>query len=334
VGSDGALAWSYTEAFSRHRGLLSEDDQDRLRSSRVAIAGMGGVGGIHLATLARLGVGAFHLADPDHYEAGNFNRQYGATTRTLGRSKVEVMADEARAINPEVELRLFREPIGPGNVDAFLDGVDMFIDGVDFFAIEARRLLFREARRQGIWALTAGPLGFGTAWQVFSPDGMSFDAYYDLHDRMDRLDQLIAFAVGLAPRATHLRYLDLAQVDLRTGRAPSAGLACHLASGVMAAETIKVLLGRGPLRPAPHYFQFDAYRQVLRRGRLWLGNRHPLQRLKRWFLRRRLRAMGVEDWPSGLPEGTTTRADGHEKMPGPRWPIATIDSVPTMRVLQ
>jgi molybdopterin/thiamine biosynthesis adenylyltransferase len=288
-----AAEWSYDTAFCRNRGLINAEEQNKLCNSRVAIAGLGGVGGIHLVTLARLGIGAFHLADPDRFELANFNRQYGAITRTLGHSKAEVMSGEARAINPEVQLRVFAEPIDPHNVDAFLDGVDVFVDGIDFFAIEARRLLFREARQRGIWSVTAGPVGFSTAWLVFDPNGMSFDDYFDLHDGMDRWEQIIAFAVGLAPRATHLRYLDLSAIDPQSGRGPSAGLACQLCAGVAAAETMKILLGRSPIRAAPYYGQFDAYRGILRTGRLRGGNRHPLQRLKRWYLRRRLRALGV-----------------------------------------
>jgi len=285
-------AFSYQEAFGRHLGLFNPEEQDRLRSSRVAIAGMGGVGGIHLITLARLGIGAFHIADPDDFELVNFNRQYGATLRSLGRGKAEVMAEEARAVNPELELRVFSEAITPENVGEFLDGVDVFVDGIDFFDIEARRLVFREARRRGIWAITAGPIGFSAAWLVFSPTGMSFDDYFDFDDRMDRADQLVAFLVGLTPRATQLAYLDLTQVDPKVGRGPSAGLACHLCSGVVGAEILKILLGRSPIRPAPWYFQFDSYRQRLCKGRLFGGNRHPWQRVKRKILRSRLTRMG------------------------------------------
>jgi molybdopterin/thiamine biosynthesis adenylyltransferase len=258
----------------------------------VAIVGMGGVGGIHLVTLVRLGIGGFHIADPDHFELANFNRQYGANLRTLGRNKAEVMAEEARAINPEAQVRVFSEAITPANVGAFLDGVDVLIDGIDFFALETRRLLFREARRRGIWAVTAGPIGFSSAWLVFSPTGLSFDDYFDLNDAMDRLDQLIAFLAGLTPRATHLSYMDLSQVDTRTGRGPSAALTCHLCSGVAAAEVVKILLGRSPIRSAPWYSQFDAYRQRLHVGRLRWGNRSPLQRLKRRVLRKRLSRLG------------------------------------------
>jgi molybdopterin/thiamine biosynthesis adenylyltransferase len=253
----------------------------------VAIVGLGGVGGVHLATLARLGIGSFHIADPDCFETANFNRQYGATTHSLGRSKAEVMAETAEAINPEVKLRVFSESITSDNVADFLEGVDVVVDGIDFFAIEARRLVFREARRRGQWAITAGPLGFSAAWMSFAPDGMSFDEYFDLNDRMDRWGQLIAFAVGLAPRATHLPYLDLSRVDPQLEQAPSAGLGCHLCAGVAAAEVVRILLNRGGVLPAPWYFQFDAYRHVFHKGRLRWGNRHPWQRVKRWYLRKR-----------------------------------------------
>lgn len=197
---------------------------------------------------------------------------------------------QARAINPDVQLDVFAERITPANVAAFLVGVDVLVDGIDFFALDARRLLFHEARKRGIWAVTAGPLGFSTSWLVFDPAGMSFDDYFDLHDGQDALTQLASFAVGLAPRATHLSYLDLSQVDLQAGRGPSLGLACQLCAGVAAAEVVKILLGRGPVDAAPAFSQFDAYRRVLRQGRLRGGNRHPWQRLKRWWLLRRLQA--------------------------------------------
>jgi hypothetical protein len=253
---------------------------------------MGGVGGIHLATLARLGIGAFHIADPDRFEVANFNRQFGATVHTLGRNKAEVLAETARAINPDLELRVFPEAVTRANLGEFLDGVDVLVDGIDAFNVATRRLTFGEARRRGIWALTAGPLGWSTAWMVFSPTGVGFDEYFDLRDSMDRLDQLIAFIIGLVPRATHRTYLDLAEVDYHAGRGPSAALACHLCSGVAAAEVMKILLGRPNLRPAPWYFQFDSYRHLLRKGRLRWGNKSPVQRLKRWWVRRQLLRLG------------------------------------------
>lgn len=289
-GDPAADPWSYDVAFSRNLGLISPEEQAKLRESCVAIAGMGGVGGVHLITLARLGIGRFRIADPDEFEVANFNRQYGGLLRHLGQTKVEVMAEEARQINPEVVIESFAEPVDAANVDHFLAGADVFLDGIDFFSFNTRRLLFAAARERGIWSVTAGPLGFSSAWLVFDPQGMSFDEYFDLRDDMSTWEKVAAMAVGLAPGATHLPYLDLKYVDPASGRGPSAGLACQLCSGIASAEILKILLGRGPLRPAPCYAQFDAYRQILRRGRIPWGNRHPWQRLKRAVLKKRLEA--------------------------------------------
>ena len=113
--------WSYQAAFKRNRGLITEEEQEKLRNSRVAIAGMGGVGGVHLVTLARLGIGKFTIADPDVFEVANFNRQYGATISNLGRNKAEAMAEAALDINPELDLRVMPEAIDESNVDEFFE---------------------------------------------------------------------------------------------------------------------------------------------------------------------------------------------------------------------
>ncbi len=289
----GARAlWTYEQAFSRNLGLINPQEQERLRQARVAIAGMGGVGGSHLMTLARLGIGRFRFADPDHFDVVNFNRQYGAEVDTIGEMKAEVMARRALAVNPELDLDVWTAPLQNDNVDDFLKGVDVVLDGIDFFAFDARRMLFREARKRGIWAITAGPIGFSTAWLVFDPKGMSFDEYFDFRDGMEPVDEFAAFLIGLTPRGTHFPYIDLSYVDRSSGRGPSAGLACSLCNGVTAVEVLKILLGREPLRPVPYYSQFDAYRGLLRHGRLRWGNRGPLQRLKRSILRKRMIALG------------------------------------------
>ena len=290
-GADAA-SWSYEEAFSRNLGLINPEEQEKLRNARVAIPGMGGVGGIHLLTLARLGIGKFRIADPDTFEVANFNRQHGADVHTIGRGKAEVMAEKALAINPELELEIIPQRIAANNIAQFLADVDVVLDGIDFFSFDARRLLFREARQRGIWALTAGPIGFSAAWLLFDPqrDGVRRLLRPTRWDAP--VDQFSAFLIGLTPRGTHFPYLDLSYVDRQTGRGPSAGLACNLCSGIAAVETAKIILGRGPLRPVPYYAQFDAYRCLLRRGRVFWGNRHPIQRLKRSILRRRMIQLG------------------------------------------
>ena len=77
------MEFDYHEAFSRNLGWVTEAEQETLRNKRIAIAGMGGVGGSHLLTLTRLGIGAFNLADFDQFELANFNRQAGASVSHL-----------------------------------------------------------------------------------------------------------------------------------------------------------------------------------------------------------------------------------------------------------
>ena len=286
AASSSTASFDYTEAFSRNLGLLTPAEQERLRRAHVAIAGLGGVGGVHAQALARVGIGSFSLADFDRFEVANMNRQVGATVDTLGRPKVDVMAESLVAINPEIRLRLFPAGIDERNVGDFLAGASAAIDGIDFFCMQARRLLFQKARRQGIPALTAAPAGFGATLHVFTPEGMSFDRYFDFRDTMGPPEQLLQFVLGLAPKRAHAAYFPATAVDLEARRAPSLAPGCYLAAALVATEVVNLILGRRPVKAAPYFFQFDPFVQIYKRGRLRRGNRGSLQRLKKWWVLR------------------------------------------------
>ncbi len=279
----------FERAFASNIGLLSPDEQAKLRQATVAIPGMGGVGGAHLLTLARLGVGRFKIADRDVFELPNINRQVGATSQTMGRLKTDVMAAMAKDINPHATVDTLQDEITSANIDRFLEGADVVIDGLDFFRIDARRLLFARARAKRLPVVTCGPLGFSVALLTFLPDGPSFDEFMAIDDRMTEQEQLIRFAVGLAPAGLHIPYLDLGRINLAERRGPSSVVAINLCAAVAATETLNLILQRRPPLAVPRYAQFDPYRLHYRRGTLWLGNRHPWQQMKLWYLRRRLK---------------------------------------------
>jgi len=282
----------YREAFSRNRGIVSKLEQLKLKDSRVAIAGMGGVGGGHLITLARQGIGRFTIADSDIFNVVNTNRQFGCACSTVGKNKAEVMAGMAMDINPEIDLRVFSEDITPENQDDFFTGVDVFIDAIDAFNFRARRHLFARAAELGIPVVSAGPVGFSTVWLIFDPDGMSFDEYFDFRDDMEDDEAFAAFIAGVAPAATHRSYVDVKDVDVGAKTGPSISSACFLAAGIVGIEVIKLLLGRGEVRFAPWYHQFDPYVFQLKSGYLARGNCSVKQRIKRWLILRLLRKMG------------------------------------------
>lgn len=286
-----AGAFDYATAFARNVGWVTSSEQERLRRRRVAIAGMGGVGGVHLMTLARLGIGAFNISDFDTFDLVNFNRQAGAGMSSVGRPKVDVMAEMALDINPELDLRRFPEGVSDRNLDVFLDQVDLYVDGLDFFSFEARRATFAACHRLGVPAVTAAPLGMGTALLIFLPGGMSFEEYFRLGD-CDEEEMAIRFLLGLSPGMLQRGYLaDPSKVNLAERRGPSTVAACQLCAGVTATTALKILLGRGRVRGAPWGYQFDAYRE--RFVRTWRpgGNRNPLQRLGLWLARGQLRRM-------------------------------------------
>lgn len=280
--------FDYDLAFSRNLGLVQPEEQARLRNARVAIAGLGAVGGMHLVTLARMGVGHFHIADLDDYELVNFNRQVGATTQTLGQSKVDVMARLAQEINPTCTITRFPEGVQDNNVEQFLEGVDVAVDGLDYFAVEARDLFYKSTYTRNIPVVAAGPLGCSTALLVFVPGGMTWQQYFSMDLARTPEDRFVLFAIGTAPKGLQFSYMDSNYVNLRERRGPSLSPAVQLCAGVVGTEVLKLLLGRGRVYPAPWYQQFDAYKCKYRRGRLRWGNRGPLQRLKFALVRRRL----------------------------------------------
>ena len=123
------MDFSYAEAFDRNLGWFTGQEQQSFKNKTIAIAGMGGVGGVHLLTLVRLGIANFRIADLDSFELANFNRQIGAMMSTLDQPKVEVLARMAKDINPEARIAQFPGGVTPQNLDSFLEGADLFIDG-------------------------------------------------------------------------------------------------------------------------------------------------------------------------------------------------------------
>ena len=283
-------AFRYEEAFSRNLGWVTEREQARLRSSRIAIAGLGGVGGSHLLTLARLGIGAFHIADFDRFALANFNRQAGATLDSIDRPKIDTLAAMALQVNPELAIERFPMGVTAGNIDAFLTDVDLYVDGLDYFAIDIRRAVFARCAELGIPAVTAAPLGMGVALLNFMPGGMSFEDYFRLEGHSAD-EQALRFLLGLSPRMFQRAYLvDMSRVDFSARRGPSTVMACELCAGFAATESLKILLGRGPVMQAPHGVHFDAYRYRIKHTWRPLGNANPIQKVALSIARRQLRS--------------------------------------------
>lgn len=280
--------FSYDVAFSRNIGWVTEEEQLRLKNCRVAVGGLGGVGGNHAITLARLGIGQFTISDLDTFDWPNLNRQAGAFASTIGQAKLDAMARNLTDINPEIKLHLMPNGINADNIDEFLAGADLYMDSLDIFSLAIRRKVFARCRELGIPAVTAAPMGMGTAFLAFHPTSMSFEDYFCL-DGFAFEDQILKFIVGVSPSMQQRHYLvDSRSVNLFDKKVPSTSMGIELAAGVACTNALKLLLKRGDVLVAPRGMHFDAYRNKLIKTWRPFGNRNPLQLFMFWYIRRLL----------------------------------------------
>ena len=144
--------------YDRTRMLVGEDGFARLRSGRVLIFGVGGVGGYAAEALARTGIGTIGLVDDDTVDVTNLNRQLVALRSTVGKNKAEVMRERALDINPRAEIWVHPVFYGAENAAEYpLDGYDFVVDCID--TVASKLLLIETAHRRNVPIISA--LGAG-----------------------------------------------------------------------------------------------------------------------------------------------------------------------------
>ncbi len=159
------------ERYRRSQQSLTREDQRVLLESRVALVGLGGLGGYVLEALVRMGVGTIRGADGDIFEPSNLNRQLLSETDALDRPKAEAAAARVARLNPAVDFEPVAEFLTEATVDAFLEGADVVVDalgGLDF-----RKPLKDAAERAGAPLVTAAVAGWCGVVAVTAPGGLS-----------------------------------------------------------------------------------------------------------------------------------------------------------------
>lgn len=138
-----------TEQLSRTAKLIGKENIDKLALARVAVFGVGGVGGYTVEALARSGVGHIELIDHDVVALSNLNRQIIATHDTVGRDKVDVMKERILSINPDAEVITHKCFFLPENKDDFdFSKYTYVVDAVD--TVTAKLTIIEEARKAGV----------------------------------------------------------------------------------------------------------------------------------------------------------------------------------------
>lgn len=276
------IEFNYDTAFSRNRGFISTSEQEILKRSKVAVAGLGGTGGTQVHVMARLGIGKFTLSDPDIFELVNFNRQIGATISTVGSPKIEVAAKSILDINPTANVKIM-DGINVDNIYHFLNQADVVVDSLDFGCFEERFMLYEIARDIGVWVITAPPLGFGYSLLAFDPDGMRFSEYFGINSSMKKDEQIVRFIAGLSPKSFMFSYLELKEKSL-----PSVCVGPFMAASAVATEVTRILTKNGSATlAAPSMYQFDA-----KLRKFWEGeynHKSIIQKIRRFFISRKIK---------------------------------------------
>lgn len=264
-------SYNYDIATKRNIGILTRDEQNLIGELRVAIPGVGGLGGTQVMILARLGVKNFSIAEFDSYDFSNFNRQYGASVETVGKYKIDVMSNHIKSVSPDCNIKQFREGLQLSNVHDFVSSADIIMDAIDLTAMDIREALYAEARNQNKFVIACGPIGYGFFCLIFDPKGATYpDAFGDTK-QMSSLEKMHNFLVKLTPDSIHANYMEKSLITPEfeeDGGAKFSWIspAIFLAAGNGVAELLKIVLKKGNIITVPQCYQYDVHENQLKVG--------------------------------------------------------------------
>lgn len=204
------------ERYRRNRSALSAAEQAALAERTVLVAGCGGLGGYVVECLARVGVGHIVAVDGDVFEESNLNRQLLSGVENLGYSKALAAAERVRRVNPLVKVTAVEAMLTAENAPALLAGCGAVVDAVD--SVRARRVIFAAASALGIPYVHGAVAGWYGRVSVLYPGDGTLDLLYGTALPGEGGDEVV------------------------TG---NLSFTCAVVGGIQAAETVKVLLGRG-----------------------------------------------------------------------------------------
>ncbi len=261
---------SYRQHIDRNIGLLKEEQQEKLRTSKVAVLGLGGLGSPCFEVLVRSGIGSFSVVDRDIYEPTNLNRQIFAFHSTVGKKKTDVAQQFALDINPDAEISKF-DTVTEDNVSEVLHNVDAIVMAID----DVKPCIIVSRKSRAIPIVEGWGAPFCTV-RVIAETTPSLEELYNLSTQgrpvneisdkeFKKLNLEVLMKLGEIEGIADY-YLDPEDI-ISTGRAPTLGPLVWLCSIFMAFETVKVLLNWGDIAYGPDWFLYNPFgRQVIEKS--------------------------------------------------------------------
>ena len=266
------MTFDYDTFATRNIGFVSQAEQDRLRAGAVFVAGVGGMGGACLASLARAGVGRLAIADIDQFEVSNLNRQVFANLDTVGQDKAAASAAAVRRINPQVELEVFGGD-WTGRLSEIAARYPVIVNGCDDVAATVQ--LYRVARTAGASVIDAyaSPLPSVTLVRPQAPrpeDRLGYPTRGKAWDQLTETETRGAFLRELEYVLTHSSaafHVDLdAAAEMAAGKRSRMSFAPMVITtgNLMAYEALQAVMGR-PSRTDHRGWFFNPYRPRIER---------------------------------------------------------------------
>ncbi len=166
----------YYERTDRNIGWITKEEQEILKNAVVGIAGCGGMGGLVASTLLRLGVGEIRIADSECFDISNLNRQYGATQKTVGKSKAFETARFLRDIADDTTIVVYPSGITEETADSFTNGCNIICDEIEFWAVGSRILLHQAMRAYKSLILNSPTIGHRVYVFKFTHDSLTVES--------------------------------------------------------------------------------------------------------------------------------------------------------------
>lgn len=249
----------YNLLITRNKDYVAPSVQDKIRTSRLLIAGCG-IGSSLAEAAVRLGFEHFILADGDVVDAHNLNRQFYVAS-DIGRPKVEALANRLRAINPQAKIEEFNDYLNPNNIQGLIERADIVFDTIDFLDLAGIVALHDEAMTQKKHLITALAIGWGGGCIYFPPgSAVTFRDIFSLPKAggvenagytatfarvIERLNEKIAPEV-VAAVAKALTIMEDGKPCPASQVAPGA-----FSVGALAATLLVRILAGQPVAPAP-----------------------------------------------------------------------------------
>jgi molybdopterin/thiamine biosynthesis adenylyltransferase len=263
--SQDKASYNYYDLFSRNLGLITQEQQEKLKNSKVCVFGAGGIGGTAFEILIRSGIGSFAIVDKDYFEASNINRQIFCFTDTIGKDKVEAAKDFGLRINPYADIETYKK-IDEENIDKLISGADVILLAID--ELEPCIIISRAARKQNIPIVEGWAIPFGNV-RVFDSTTPELEEVYNLptkgkplskfsKDQIDEFGREVLYSLGDIEGIIDYYSADVIE-RIESGKIPSFAPMVWLTSVFMAAEVLKILLNMGKIASGRDFCLYDPF---------------------------------------------------------------------------